>query len=338
MPLPEFKGEDFEFPDEKEAKNETKKAAAEDDKFSVEVEDDTPAEDRGRKPMAKPPEDPSDDELASYDEKVQARIKKFTRGYHDERRAKEEALREREAAEAFAKQVYEENKRLQQQLATGSQAFIEQSKSSADIELAAAKKAYKEAVEAGDIDAQADAQADITRATLKLERAQSMKPIEVQEKENFKPATPAQDDKPKLTPRTQKWVDANSDWWGVDEEMTMTAVGLDKKLAKEYGPDYVGTEEYFKTIDKTMRKRFPEHFESEQSYEDDEEPPRKTSEPAEEETHRRATKPASVVAPASRSTPPNRIRLKASEAAIARRLGVPLEQYAKQVALLKRGE
>ena len=288
--------------------------------------------------MAKPPEDPTEDELNSYDEKVQARIKKFTRGYHDERRAKEEALREREAAEAFAKQVYEENKRLQQQLATGSQAYIEQSKSSADIELAAAKKAYKEAVEAGDIDAQADAQAEITRATLKLEKAQSMKPIEVVEKDNFRPAQPVQDDKPRLTPRTQKWVEANSDWWGVDEEMTMTAMGLDKKLAKEYGSDYVGSEEYFRTIDKTMRKRFPEHFESEQSYEDDEEPPRKTSEPAEEETPRRATKPATVVAPAARSTPPNRIKLKASEAAIARRLGVPLEQYAKQVALLKRGE
>lgn len=334
MPLPDHVGEEFEFPDEKEAK----KAAAEDTKFSVEVEDDTPAEDRGRKPMAKPPEDPSDDELSSYDEKVQARIKKFTRGYHDERRAKEEALREREAAESFAKQVYEENKRLQQQLATGSQAFIEQSKSSADIELSAAKKAYKEAIEAGDVDAQADAQAEIARAMLKVEKVQNMKPIEVEDKDNFKPAAPVQDDAPKLTPRTQKWVDNNSDWWGVDDEMTMAAVGIDKKLQKEYGANYVGTEEYFQTIDKTMRKRFPEHFKSEQSYEDDEEPPQKTSEPAEEETPRRATKPASVVAPASRSTPPNRIRLKASEAAIARRLGVPLEQYAKQVALLKRGE
>ena len=113
----DFEDEKFEFPDEKEAK----KAAAEDDKFEVEIEDDTPPADRGRK-AAPPPEDPTEDELNSYDEKVQARIKKFTRGYHDERRAKEEALRERQAAEAYAKQVYEENKRLQQQLATGSQA------------------------------------------------------------------------------------------------------------------------------------------------------------------------------------------------------------------------
>ena len=117
-------------------------------------------------------------------------------------------------------------------------------------------------------------------------------------------------------------------------------MGIDRKLQKEYGPDYVGTEEYFKTIDKTMRKRFPEHFESEQSYEDDEPPPKKrTSEPVDEddEPPRRATRITSPVAPASRSTPPNRIRLKASEAAQARRLGVPIEEYARQVALLRKG-
>jgi hypothetical protein len=329
-PLPEFKGEEFEFPDEKEAK----KAAAEDAKFEVEIEDDTPEEDRGRK-AGPPPEDPTDDELSSYDDKVQARIKKFTRGYHDERRAKETAERERQAAESYAKQVFEENKRLQQQLATGSQAYIEQSKSTADIELVSAKKKYKEAYETGDVDALADAQAEIARATMKVEKAQGLRPIEVEEKEDFQTT---QNSEPQMSPRTKKWVNSNSDWWGVDEEMTMTAMGLDKKLAKEYGANYVGTEEYFQTIDKTMRKRFPEHFESEQSYEDDDTPPRKVSEPAEEETPRRATKSATVVAPASRSTPPNRIKLKASEAAIARRLGVPIEQYAKQVALLKRGE
>ena len=327
-----FEEDAYEFPDEKEAKKETAKAAAEDD-LSFEIEDDTPVEDRGRKPMKAPPEDPSDDELASYDEKVKQRINKFTRGYHDERRAKEEALRERQAAEAYARQMLDENKKLQQQLATGSVAYIEQSKSSADIELSAAKKKYKEAYDSGDSDSLADAQAEITRATLKAERVQAMKPIEVDEKE-YAPAPAA----PKLDTRTAKWVQNNDSWWGKDEEMTMAATGLDKKLAREYGPEYVGTEEYFKTIDKTMRKRFPEHFEDAQSYEDDDTPPRKVSEPAEEETPRRATKPSSVVAPATRSTPPNRIKLKASEAAIARRLGVPLDQYAKQVALLKRNE
>ena len=328
MATQKFGEEAYEFPDEKEAK------AAAKDKFEVEIEDDTPPEDRGRKPMKEPVEDPTDDELSSYDEKVQARIKKFTRGYHDERRAKEEALREREAAESYAKQVYEENKRLQQQLSHGSKVFIEQSQTSAEVELVNAKKAYKEAYEAGDVDALAEAQATIAKATLKLDKASGMKPIEVDDRE-FE--APTKQQAPRVTPRTQKWVDSNCDWWGKDEEMTMAAMGIDKRLQREYGADYVGTEEYFKTIDKTMRKRFPEHFNSDQSYEEDDSSTRK-SEPDEDYTPRRATKITSPVAPATRSTPPNRIKLKASEAAIARRLGVPLEEYAKQVAQLKRGE
>lgn len=330
MSLPDYKGEEFEFPDEKETKD------AVEDRVEIEIEDDTPPEDRGRKPMKAKVEDVTEDELSEYDEKVQARIKKLGKGYHDERRAKEEALREREAAELFARQVFEENKRLQQQLSYGSKAYIEQSQSAAQIELAAAKKKYKEAYESGDSDALTEAQTEITQAALKIDKALGMRPIEVEEKE-FKSATPEQ---PKVSLRTQKWVEANSDWWGIDEEMTAAAMGLDRKLQKEYGAEYIGTEEYFKTIDKTMRKRFPEQFEDVQSQEDDEPPPKKrTSEPAEEyEIPRRATKPAAVVAPATRSTSPNRIKLKASQAAIARRLGVPIEEYAKQVAQLNRGE
>jgi hypothetical protein len=329
MALPEFELPD---PDKEDA-------ATEDAKFEVEIEDDTPLEDQRRKPMKEPVEDPTEDELSSYDEKVQARIKKFTRGYHDERRAKEEAFREREAAETFAKQVFEENKRLQQQLSTGSKAFIETSKGAAEVELEAAEKAYKQAYEDGNSEALVAAQKAITKASIKLDRATDMRPIEIEERE-FKAPHPAEPDKPRLTPRTQKWVDKNSDWWGVDDEMTMSAVGLDKRLQREYGPDYVGTEEYFQTIDKTMRRRFPEHFEDVQSEEEDTPPPKKrVSEPVDEddEPPRRAQKFTSVVAPASRSTPPNRIKLKASEAEVARRLGVPIEEYAKQVAKLKRG-
>ena len=324
-----FKDE-FEFPDEQEEKT---KAATEDDKFEVEIEDDTPPEDRGRKPMKEPVEDPTDEELASYDEKVQSRIKKFTRGYHDERRAKEQALREREAAEAFAKQILEENKRLQKQLATGSQEYIETSKSAAETELAAAKALYKKAYEDGDADALADAQATIARATMKLEKAQDMKPIEVEEKEWTLPQTQQQ---PQMPPRTQRWLE-NNEWFGQDEEMTMAAMGLDKKLQKQYGPDYVGSKDYFQTIDKVMRKRFPEHFDYEDQSDEDDEPPRKKrAEPADEdEPPRRASKPATVVAPATRSSPPSRVKVKASEAAIARRLGVSIEEYARQKAALE---
>lgn len=334
MPLPEFKGEEFEFPDEKG----TKAKAEDKDDFKIEIEDDTPPADRGRK-AAPPPEDLTEDELSSYDERVQARMKKFTRGYHDERRAKEAAEREREAAEEFARQVFEENKRLKQQLSTGSKAFIETSKSAAQIELESAEKKFKAAYEAGDADALVAAQKDVARATLKLDKAQGMRPVEVDKEESFKPPVREEAQQPKISPRTKKWIDSNSDWFGADDEMTMAAMGIDKKLQREYGADYVGTEEYFRTVDKTMRKRFPEYFDT-QSYEEEEAPPpRKRAEPAdEEEPPRRATRSAAVVAPASRSTPPNRVKLKASQVALARKLGVSPEEYAKQVALLNRGE
>jgi hypothetical protein len=333
MAQTEFKGDDFEFPDEKEAKG--KPEAVEDDGFDVEIEDDTPRKDRGRKPDDTPPEDPTEDELASYDEKVQSRLKKFTRGYHDERRAKEEALREREAAEKLAKQLWEQNRKLQQQVSLGSKAYIEQSKSSAEMEFENAKKKYKEAYESGDSDAVVDAQAEVAKATLNLDKVQNMRPLQVEE--NDVQIQQRSTNQPNVSQRDQRWMQKNT-WFGTDPEMTASALGLHQKLAKEHGADFVGSDDYYKRVDATMRRRFPEYYDDTQSDEDDT-PSKKVSEPAyEEEPPRRATKPANVVAPASRSTPPNRIRLKASEAAIARRLGVPLEEYAKQVAQLKRGE
>ena len=334
MAQTEFKGEEFEFPDEKE-KGKTAAVEAEDDGFEVEIEDDTPKKDRGRKPDDTPPEDPTEDELASYDEKVQTRLKKFTRGYHDERRAKEEALREREAAEKLSKQLWEQNRKLQQQVGLGSRAYIEQSKTSADMEFENAKKRYKEAYEAGDSDAMVDAQAEVSRATLNLDKVQNMRPLQAEEKEVQ--IQQRSTNQPNVSQRDQRWMNTNT-WFGTDPEMTASALGLHQKLAKEQGANFVGSDDYYKKVDATMRRRFPEYFEDTQSDEDDA-PSKKVSEPAYEyEAPRRATKPANVVAPATRSTPPNRIRLKASEAAIARRLGVPLEEYAKQVAQLKRGE
>jgi hypothetical protein len=333
--MAELKDEEFKFPHEVEEEAKGKPEAEDDGGFDVEIEDDTPRKDRGRKPDDTPPEDPTEDELASYDEKVQSRLKKFTRGYHDERRAKEEAMREREAAETLAKQLWEHNRKLQEQVSLGSKAYIEQSKSSAEMEFENAKKRYKEAYESGDSDAVVDAQAEVSRATLNLDKVQNMRPLQVDEKEVQ--IQQRNTNQPNVTPRDQRWMQKNT-WFGTDSEMTASALGLHQKLAKENGAEFIGSDDYYKRVDATMRRRFPEYFDEDtQSYEDDA-PSKKASEPAyEDEPPRRATKPANVVAPASRSTPPNRIRLKASEAAIARRLGVPLEEYAKQVAQLKRG-
>ena len=334
MAQTEFK-DDFKFPHEAEEEAKGKPEAEEDDGgFEVEIEDDTPPEDRGRRPMKAQVEDVTEDELSEYDEKVQARIKKLGKGYHDERRAKEEALREREAAEKLTKQLWEQNRKLQEQVSLGSKAYIEQSKSSAEMEFENAKKKYKEAYESGDSDAVVEAQAEVSRATLNLDKVQNMRPLQVEE--NEVQIQQRSTNQPSVTPKDQSWMQKNT-WFGTDPEMTASALGLHQKLAKEHGANFVGSDEYYKRVDATMRRRFPEYYDDAQSYEDDA-PSKKASEPAyEDEPPRRATKPATVVAPASRSTPPNRIRLKASEAAIARRLGVPLEEYAKQVAQLKRG-
>jgi len=320
----QFKGEEFEFPDEKSEKEE--KVSNE---IELEIEDDTPEQDRGRK-AAPAPKDPTDEELASYSDDVQQRIKRFTRGYHDERRAKETAERERQAAEDFARKVYEENRRLKEQLKSGSEVFIETSKSAAQNELDTAKRKLKEAFEAGDADALATAQEEVSKATLKMDKAQTMRPIQMQDEGEFKPA---RQEESKITPKTKRWVEKNNDWFGVDDEMTMLAMGLDKKLQRQYGADYIGTDEYFQEIDRTMRKRFPDYF---RSHEDNDDPPQNSSDPAEDDTPRRASKPSTPVAPASRSTPPNRVKLKASQVALARKLGITPEQYAKQVALLGR--
>jgi len=106
-----------------------------------------------------------------------------------------------------------------------------------------------------------------------------------------------------------------------------------EKLQKKYGADHIGSDEYFQEIDQTMRKRFPDYF---RSHEDDDDPSKNSSDPAEDEPPRRASKPSTPVAPATRSTPPNRVKLKASQVALARKLGITPEQYAKQVAMLER--
>ena len=310
----------FKFPDEEDTDVKTE--------LDTEVKDEDIKSDEKKSDV-----EPSDEELSEYGHRVQRRMKKFSEGYHEEKRAREAAEQERLTAEEFAKAVYEENKRLKEQLKTGSEAYIETSKSVAENELETAKRNLKEAFEAGDADKLVAAQEAISKATLKIDRASTMRPVEIED--NFKAPERQQPQTQQVTPRTQRWVSDNSDWFGKDDEMTMLAVGLDKKLQREYGANYVGTEEYFRSIDGAMRKRFPEYFDT-QSDEDDR-PSQTRSNPADDEPPRRA-RSASPVAPASRSTPPSRMKLRDTQIALARKLGITPEQYAQQVAILKRGE
>ena len=281
-----------------------------DDEYEVEVVDDTPKADRNRKP-SDPPEDVTDDELEDYSEKVRKRIQHFSKGYHDERRAKEAAFREREELERLSQQLVEENKKLKSNVNKNQTALLEQAKRSAVTDLESAKKQYKEAYEAGDSDGVLAAQESLTNAKIKADRLNNFKLPALQEDETNVKMVPETTPPPvEVDKRAQAWQDAN-DWFNRDVEMTSYALGLHNKLVNEgINPQ---SDNYYERIDSRMRQLFPENFEGEEV-----EKPKKQS---------------NVVAPATRSTSPKKIRLTQTQYQLSKRLGLTPEQYAKQVAL-----
>ena len=294
----------------------------------IEIEDDTPELDRGREPMPKEVVDELEaDELEDYSEKVKTRLRQMKKVWHDERRAKEAALREQQEAISLAQRIINENKQLKSRLSEGEKSFIDTAKNAAELELEMAKRAYKEAYEAGDSDRVVEAQAKLNEVSYKLQRVKDFKPslqqpeIEVQTQQQVVQTSP------QLDAKTTAWQEKNT-WWGRDEEMTALALGYHQKLEKQYGPQYVGTDEYWKRVDETMRKRFPDY-----EWGDDE---IKTTDGGGKPVVRTETKPAAtVVAPASRSTSSKKIVLKQSQIAIAKKLGLTPEQYAREFAKLE---
>ena len=298
---------DFKFPDEVEKPAEEKAdfEVEGDDAPEVEVVDDTPEKDRDRAPMKDPPPEVTDDELAQYSDGVKKRIQHFSKGYHEERRAKEAALREREEALKLAQNLVEENKRLQGSLGQGQQALLEQAKKVVANEVEQAKAKLKAAHEAGDTEAFVAAQEELTAAKIRAERVN-----------NFKPA-PLQQEKPVVQPASQPvapapdtkalaWQKANP-WFGSNRRMTAVAMEVHNELV-ESGVDPT-SDEYYEKINSEVRQTFPDAFPSE-----------------------KPVKKSSVVAPATRSTAPKKIVLTQSQVNIAKRLGLTNEQYARAVA------
>jgi hypothetical protein len=298
--------ESFKFPDEveKEKPVEEKLEIEIEGDTEIEVVDDTPEADRGRKPMKEAPAEVTDDELAQYSEGVKKRIQHFSKGYHEERRAKEAALREREEAVRLAQNLVEENKRLQGSLGQGQQALLEQAKKVVQNELDQAKQRLKAAHEAFDTDAIVEAQEALASAKYKAERVNNFKPAVAQPQNNVVQPAPRPEQTVRVDSKAKAWQDANS-WFGADKEMTALALAVHQDLV-ESGED-TNSDEYYEKINARVRKRFPEAFTSEK-------------------------RKSSVVAPATRSTAPRKIVLTQSQVQIAKRLGVPLEAYAKQVA------
>ena len=296
---------EFEFPHEIEEK--TSRIGSRVVAPEIEVVDDTPEEDRNRALMTEAPTDPTDEELESYTESAKKRLKHFTKGYHEERRAKETAVREREEAIRAAQVIFEENKKLKGSLNQGQQALLEQAKKVVANELNDAKKQYKDAFESGDSDALVNAQEQLTIIKMKSERVNNFKPAPVKED------LPVAQKQQPIDEKAVLWTRKN-DWFGSDDEMTSFALGLHNKLVKA-GVD-PRSDEYYDKVDARVRQVFPEKFDSDET--------------ADASTQR--TTKRNVVAPATRSTAPRKVVLSQSQVNIAKRLGVPLELYARKVA------
>jgi len=303
---------EFEFPDEVETKE--KKSAKQDDDFNFEVEDDTPPADRNREPLPKNIVDELDnDELEEYSDKVKTKMLQMKKVWHDERREKERALREQQEAINFAQKILEENKSLKRKASTTDETLVNTYKTSIELELDAARKEYKEAYDTGDSDQLLAAQEKLSNANYKLQKVKDYRPQPLQEEDFSVNNQLQQKQVSHPDPKAVSWQERNA-WFGEDEEMTASALGLHEKLVKQHGMAYATTDEYYKRVDETMRRRFPESFEGQ-----------------EEQPEKQRSKPSSIVAPANRSTSSKRIVLKQSQINIAKRLGLTNEQYAREI-------
>jgi hypothetical protein len=286
----------------------------------VDIVDDTPDSDknRARRPDNVDPDIPEDDEIQQYSKDVQKRLNKLKWEFHEERRRKEEALRQTEEAARFAKAMYDQNQRLQSTVRGGERVLIDQAKGRVDAELAQAKADYKAAYEAGDTESLIRAQEKISELKIQADRVANYQPTQFEEPPAIRMQAPQQPT-PQPDPLFSDWRTRNDRWFGKDDEMTSFALGVHKKLV-ESGTD-PRSKEYYNKIDSRMREVFPNFFSAE----------RASGSPA------RPRGAGNVVAPAVRTSgssggnSPRSVQITASQAQLARRLGLTPEQYAAQV-------
>ena len=323
--MPEFEKTEFEFPDEKEAREaeaaqKEEAVEAKSDEPEIEIVDDTPDNLKGKSKEADVPA-ASEEELEKINsERVVKRIQQLNRGLNYERDRAAALEREKEEAFRLAQMMIEENKKLKGSLNQGQTALVEQAKRAVDLELATAKKKFKEAYDAGDSEALAEAQEEITAAKIKADRINNFKPKALQEEEIEVKIPQQQVDSQPVARDTKAlgWQQRNQ-WFGQDDEMTSFALGLHQKLVKS-GVD-PRSDEYYEKIDSRMKQVFPDQFAEEEVSEDVEEPRQKK---------------ANVVAPVTRSTAAKKVTLTQTQVALAKKLGVPLELYAKQIAEMRK--
>jgi len=302
--------DEFKFPDEIEDKK------SNEIEIEIEIEDDAPVEDRGRQPLPKPlVEELERDELDQYDDNVKTKLKQMRKVWHDERREKEAALREQQEAIRLIQHLDGENKRIKQILSTGEKEYVATVQNAAEMQVKAAQRSYKDAIESGDTDGMIEAQQAMQMANMRLIQANNfrMPPLQ-EEKFEVQPRQEQQVHVPRPDNKALAWQERNS-WYGQDPEMTASALGLHEKLKRD--GVVVGSDEYYAALDRTIRRRFPEVFGEE------------------EQNSTRRTKSSTVVAPAVRSTASNKVKLKQSQVNIARKLGLTPEQYVREMRKLE---
>ena len=319
--------DDFQFPDEIDETKGKPVDELEEGSINVEIVDDTPPEDRNVEPL------PNDikkdletaDTSADYSKNVKDKFTQYKKAWHDERRAKEAALREQQEALAAAQAILDENRRLKEVLQSGEKELISSYQTSAELEVAQARKSYKEAYDSGDSDALAEAQEEMMRAQLKLDKAKNFKPtvqiaendVKIQTKQSQQPA--------QMDDKVAEWVSNNP--WYVDPDkksMSKYAVFIHEELEEKFGRAFVGTDEYFKRIDTEVKRRFPEEFDDIEEVKNEE-----------EEKPQRTSRLSTVVAPARRSTSSKKIVLTKTQVALAKKFGLSPEQYARELNKLE---
>lgn len=289
--------------------------------IDVDIVDDVPERDRNAHPMQRQVEEPTDEELASYSQGVQRRIKDLTHARHDERRKREALEREHNASVQLVRAMQAENARLARIVQDGSKQFGEMSVAAAEAKLADARRALKEATESFDTDKIVAAQEQLSEAMLSAREAKNFKPPVVQQQEDVVQTAPSQTSAqaPQLDPKTSAWMNRNR-WFTSPDHVAATsyALGLDKELRDSgYDPR---TDDYFEQVDKRMKQRFPELYAAARTTADDA--------PSQRPQQRDRGSP---VAPAVRTSSKRRVTLTASQVALCNKLGITPQQYAAEL-------
>ena len=280
---------------------------------NIEVEKVEDAQEEKPEPVETQPE--KKDELKEYSEGVQKRIAKLTRKMREAERQKEEAL-------AYAQSVKSENDAMEGRLSRIDSSYVSEFENRVKTSMAAAKLALKNAIESKDVEAQIAAQQQLAALTMDEARLNSVKAAnenqpKPQEKQvNINPQQQYVAPQQQADPKAEDWASRNT-WFGNDSAMTYTAFDIHKTLVEREGYD-PKSDEYYAEVDKRIRLEFPHKFDKV------------------EETSTERAKPAQTVASAKRSASTGRkktVKLTPSQVAIAKRLGVPLEEYAKQVKI-----